>query len=235
MPLFELNRQFIFPSPELATDSGLLAIGGGLEPERILKAYKTGIFPWFNPGEIPQWWSPDPRFVLFPEALKVSKSMKQVLKKKTFRITFDQDFLGVIKGCQEIFRPGQFGTWISDEMVEAYHVLHKQGFIHSVEVWESNKLVGGLYGGAIGNCFFGESMFSKVSNASKAGFITMVKNLQKHNFEIIDCQIHTDHLESLGAEMISRKSFLKIVENNQDAPLKKQSWNDVFQTEFEKW
>ncbi len=235
MPLFELNKQFIFPSPNLATKSGLLAIGGGLEPERILKAYQMGIFPWFNPGEVPQWWSPDPRFVLFPTSLKISKSMKQVLRKKQFKVTFDQDFLGVIKGCQKIFRPGQFGTWISNEIVGAYNILHQMGFVHSVEVWENEKLVGGLYGGVLGKCFFGESMFSKVSNASKVGFITLVKNLMAQQFELIDCQIHSAHLESLGAEMLDRKYFLTYVENNQNQPIKKENWNQIFKSDFEKW
>ncbi len=235
MPLFKLNSEPVFPSPELATESGLLAIGGDLSPERVLTAYQMGIFPWFNPNELPQWWSPDPRFVLFPERIKIAKSMRPILRKPKFTVTFDQAFQQVIRECQAIFRPGQFGTWITDEMIETYEILHQMGFIHSVEVWEDNELVGGLYGGCIGKCFFGESMFSHASNASKAGFLTLVRNLQIHRFELIDCQVYTPHLETLGAEMISRSDFLKILKRNHQEQFEKEDWNETFETYFAKW
>jgi len=232
--IFELDpKEVFFPPAYLADESGLLAVGGDLSAERILLAYQMGIFPWYNPEEPPLWWSPNPRFVLFPEKIKVSKSMKQIFRKKKFSVTFDQDFLGVIRGCQEIYRPGQGGTWISEEIINSYHELHKKGFVHSVEVWEGNKLVGGLYGGYFGKCFFGESMFAKASNASKVGFITLAKNLQQQGFQLIDCQVYTKHLESLGAEMISRQDFLNEVEKSHRMGFIKEDWNGVFQSEFE--
>ncbi|MBX2843218.1 MAG: leucyl/phenylalanyl-tRNA--protein transferase [Flammeovirgaceae bacterium] len=234
MPVFELDRnENYFPPAYLADSSGLLAIGGDLSPERLLTAYEMGIFPWFNPNEPILWWSPNPRFVLFPENVKVSKSMRQILRSGKFKVTFDQNFLGVIKGCQEMYRPGQKGTWISQEIINSYYELHKIGFIHSVEVWLDEELVGGLYGGCFGKCFFGESMFAKVSNTSKIGFILLAKNLEAHGFEFIDCQVYTRHLESLGANMIPRLDFLKSVETNSRLPLYKGNWNDIFKVDFE--
>lgn len=208
MPVFQLTKDLIFPNPELSEKDGLLAIGGDLSPERLLLAYQNGIFPWFNQDDPILWWSPDPRFVLFPNDLKISKSMRQILRKNIFEITFNQDFKSVIKNCQNIKRNNQQGTWITDEMFAAYLKLHEKGFAHSVEVWHKKELVGGLYGIILGKCFFGESMFALVSNASKAGFIHLVLTLKKQNFHIVDCQVHTKHLESLGAKLISRKDFL---------------------------
>ncbi|MFT5914574.1 MAG: leucyl/phenylalanyl-tRNA--protein transferase [Flammeovirgaceae bacterium] len=234
MPIFELSsNDYSFPPVHFANPSGILAIGGDLQPNRILNAYSHGIFPWFNPEEPILWWSPDPRCIIYPSEIKVSKSMKQLFRRNEFRITYDQDFLGVIYGCKEIYRPDQQGTWISEEIIDSYLQLHKQGFIHSVEVWQGEKLVGGLYGGNLGKCFFGESMFSRVSNASKFGFISLAKNLALLNYEIIDCQVHNPHLESMGAEMMGRKEFSEIVKKQSSSELDKRNWNDIFIKEFE--
>ena len=213
MPVFQLTEDWIFPDPRLADASGLLAVGGGLETGRLLIAYQLGIFPWFNPGEPPLWWSPDPRMVLYPSELKISKSMRQVIRNKKFEVTANLDFPGVIKACRDQERPEQEGTWITDEMLEAYIELHHLGWAHSIEVWREKQLVGGLYGLAMGKCFFGESMFTLESNASKTGFIALVQQLEKLGFDMIDCQIKTSHLESLGAREISRNQFLNELEH----------------------
>lgn len=190
-----------------ASKDGLLAIGGDLSTERLVLAYQSGIFPWFGDDEPILWWSPDPRFVLFPEKLEVSKSMKQVIRNKDFIVTVDCVFKDVINECAKKKRIGQPGTWITQTMIEAYINLHHTGFAKSVEVWQNDKLVGGLYGIDLGNgVFCGESMFSKVNNASKVGFITFI---QKTNYRLIDCQVFTHHLESLGAEEIPRDEFLE--------------------------
>ena len=202
-----LDQNIEFPDPSEASEDGLLAIGGDLSPERLIHAYQNGIFPWYEDGQPILWWSPDPRFVLLPEDLKISKSMKQVLKNSKFNITQNQAFEKVIESCAFIKRDGQFSTWITDEMINAYTTLHELGYAKSVEVWLDDKLVGGFYGIDIANkVFCGESMFTKVSNASKAAFIWFVQN---HSYQLIDCQIHTLHLESLGAKNISRSKFLK--------------------------
>jgi leucyl/phenylalanyl-tRNA--protein transferase len=208
MSYYFLDEQLYFPPVSRASSEGIVAIGGDLSEERLFLAYQSGIFPWFSEGEPIIWWSPDPRFVLYPSQIKVSKSMQQLFRKQVFEVTFDKDFEQVILNCKEIKRKGQRGTWITDEMVEAYCRLHRKGFAHSVEVWQEHTLVGGLYGLSLGNCFFGESMFAKVSNASKYGFITLTKRLEQKGFSFIDCQVHTEHLESLGATFISRKNFL---------------------------
>jgi leucyl/phenylalanyl-tRNA--protein transferase len=208
MSYYFLDEQLYFPPVSRASSEGIVAIGGDLSEQRLLLAYQSGIFPWFSEGEPIIWWSPDPRFVLYPSQIKVSKSMQQLFRKQVFEVTFDKDFEQVILNCKEIKRKGQRGTWITDEMVEAYCRLHRKGFAHSVEVWQEHTLVGGLYGLSLGNCFFGESMFTKVSNASKYGFITLTKRLEQKGFSFIDCQVHTEHLESLGATFISRKNFL---------------------------
>jgi leucyl/phenylalanyl-tRNA--protein transferase len=204
-----LSQKIEFPDVSEATTEGLLAVGGDLSLERLLYAYSSGIFPWFDDEDPLMWWSPDPRFVLFPKDLKVSKSMKQVLKKKSFKVTENKAFRAVIENCAIAKREGQSGTWITDDMVEAYIKLHKLGYAKSIEVWQNDDLVGGLYGLDLKNkVFFGESMFAKVSNASKVGFITYVQN---SDYKLIDCQLHTKHLESLGAEHISRLEFLKFL------------------------
>ena len=202
-----LNEDIWFPDVNKASPEGLLALGGDLCVERLLLAYKTGIFPWFDSEEPLLWWSPDPRFVLFPEKLKVSKSMKQIMRNKEFIITVNKDFEQVINECSKAKRNGQSGTWITDAMVDAYIKLHQLGYAKSVEVWQDKKLVAGIYGIDLNNgVFCGESMFTKESNASKVGFISFVQNT---NYKLIDCQVYTNHLESLGAEEISREAFLK--------------------------
>lgn len=210
MPIFALTKEPIFPPPDLADEDGLLAIGGDLSPQRLLLAYSMGIFPWFSADEPILWWSPDPRFVMYPSELKVSKSMKQVLRRGKFNCTIDTCFREVITACQHQPRRGQYGTWITEEMLEAYCWLHEMGWAHSVEVWnQEGNLVGGLYGVSMGNCFFGESMFALESNASKVGYITLVRQLEEWGIGLIDCQIHTAHLESLGARLIPRYPFLQ--------------------------
>jgi len=201
-----LTDDLSFPTHELASPEGVLAVGGDLSVERLLLAYKCGIFPWFEADEPILWWSPDPRFVLFPEELKVSKSMKQVLRNSDFVVTVNTAFADVIDACSKIKRDGQAGTWITNSMRNAYIELHEMGYATSVEVWLDKELVGGLYGVDLGNgVFCGESMFTKVSNASKVGFITFIQNT---NYKLIDCQVYTSHLESLGAQDIPRDEFL---------------------------
>ena len=202
-----LNENTDFPDVSQTTFEGLLAIGGNLSIKRLLSAYKKGIFPWFSDDEPILWWSPDPRFVLFPEELHVSKTMKQLLKKNHFEVTINKDFKSVIERCSKTKRVGQDDTWITQDMIDAYLKLHHLGYAKSIEVWQNDELVGGLYGIDLGNnVFCGESMFTKVSNASKVGFITFVQN---SNYRLIDCQLHTNHLESLGARNISRSEFVE--------------------------
>lgn len=209
MTVYRLTEDLVFPHPSLANSDGLLAAYGDLSPERLLLAYCNSIFPWYSPGEPILWWSPDPRFVLYPKDVRISHSMKKILKKNTFKITFDTCFRDVISNCANVRK--ETGTWITDEMLEAYCKLNELGFAHSVECWFEDKLVGGLYGLIIGKCFFGESMFSLMSNASKAAFITLCKALEAQDFLLVDCQVYTKHLESLGAVMISRDDYLKLV------------------------
>ena len=207
--MYFLNDDIVFPDASQASIEGVLAIGGDLSVERLLLAYKSGIFPWFDDEEPLIWWSPDPRFVLFPKELKVSKSMKQVLRNSDFEVTVNKDFESVIDHCSRIKRNGQKGTWITQNMKSAYIKLFELGYAKSVEVWLDNELVGGLYGVDVDNgVFCGESMFSLVSNASKVGFITFIQN---SDYELIDCQVYTNHLESLGARDISRVAFLKFL------------------------
>jgi leucyl/phenylalanyl-tRNA--protein transferase len=214
MSVFQLTDDLIFPPVDLADPDGLLAFGGDLSQERLLLAYSEGIFPWYDEPPI-LWWSPDPRFVLFPDELKIAASMKQVLKKQLFTVTFNQDFRGVIAGCKQVARPGQNGTWITAEVEQAYISLHESGYAHSVECWQGEALVGGFYGLQLGDCFFGESMFSLVSNASKTAFITFVQHAASKGLRMIDCQVYTEHLASLGARMISRDDFLEIISKGQ--------------------
>ncbi len=211
MPVFTLSNRLTFPPPHLAIKEGLLAVGGDLSPDRILLAYRNGIFPWYSPGEPILWWSPDPRLVLYPDELRVSKSLRKVIKRKIFHITFDESFDDVIQACANAKRSYGEGTWITDEMKDAYCGLHRQGYAHSVEAWQDGKLVGGLYGIAIGRAFFGESMFNRVSNASKVAFVTFIEKLRCLEFVLIDCQVKTDHLIRFGAREIPRKLFLEQV------------------------
>lgn len=208
------SNEISFPDPKsYHPEEGLIAFGGDLSVERIWFAYQLGIFPWYNPGNEILWWSPDPRFVLFPQELKISKSMKKILKNEVFSFTENKNFEEVIKNCAEAKRKEQEGTWISDEMIEAYIKLHHLGKATSVEVWQNNQLVGGLYGILLGNVFCGESMFTKVSNASKAGFIWFVEKY-KNKFQLIDCQVYTEHLKTLGAREIPKLEFLDYLENH---------------------
>ncbi len=203
-----------FPPIEQANRDGLLAIGGNLSVKRLLDAYRRGIFPWYEASQPVMWWSPDPRMVLFPEKLKVSKSMKQVIRKNEFRVTFNEVFEAVINNCAAIDREGQHGTWITEEMKAAFIELHELGMANSVEVWQGKNLVGGLYGVYLRDkkVFCGESMFAKVSNASKFGLIKWVEYLKEKGVRLIDCQVYTSHLESLGAEEISREEFVKYLQ-----------------------
>lgn len=209
--MYFLSRELYFPSPEKSSDEGIVAIGGDLSSERLMLAYRNGIFPWFEDDEPILWWSPQKRMVLFFDELKVSKSMRNILNRGVFRVTFNQDFRNVITNCRDIKRDGQRGTWITNDMVEAYCRLHESGYAKSVEVWQDDELVGGLYGVDLGHVFCGESMFSKVSNASKVAFIALAKHLEDKKYRLLDCQVHNGHLESLGAREISRKDFLWIL------------------------
>jgi leucyl/phenylalanyl-tRNA--protein transferase len=211
MPLFALDKSLQFPPVELAEADGLLAIGGDLSVDRLLLAYRNGIFPWYE-GEHILWWCPQPRFVLYPANLKVSKSMQQLIKKKSFHFTINKAFQEVIRNCKQSKRKEQDGTWITDEVEQAYNNLYRLGYAFSAETWQGDELVGGLYGIKLGKVFFGESMFSKVSNASKFAFICYVKQLQSEGIELIDCQVYTSHLESLGAAMIPREKFVELLQ-----------------------
>ncbi len=208
--MYILSQKLIFPPVQTAQSDGLLAIGGDLSIERLLLAYRSGIFPWFE-GSTPLWWCPNPRFVLYPSKLIISKSMKQLIKKQSFEWSINKDFKAVINACKNQTRIGQDGTWITNEVEAAYTQLHLLGYAHSVETWLNGQLVGGLYGVRLGNIFFGESMFSTVSNASKFAFIQYVEKLKKLGVQMIDCQVYTNHLESLGAEMIPRELFIQLL------------------------
>lgn len=211
MPVYALDQNLWFPPVTEAMEDGLLAMGGDVSAERLILAYQQGIFPWYE-GDTPLWWSPDPRFVLYPQQLKVSKSMQSLIRKNHFRFTVNNAFSEVIRNCKELQRRGQDGTWITDELETAVNQLHRMGYAHSAETWLGNQLVGGLYGIRMGHLFFGESMFSKESNASKFAFIRFVQQLKEEKIHLIDCQVYTEHLESLGAEMISRADFLKVIQ-----------------------
>ena len=206
--MFLLNDEIKFPNVKFADENGLLAIGGDLSTERLKLAYKSGIFPWYSEGQPLLWHCPDPRMVLYPDALKISKSMRQIMRSNRFQVTFNQSFDEVIRNCKTINRSkqGEEGTWITDEMQHAYINLYNEGWAKSVEVWEGDELVGGLYGVEVGSVFCGESMFSKVSNTSKLALIALVQNNQ--SYQIIDCQVYNDHLASLGAQEITRERFL---------------------------
>ncbi len=204
-----MEEEVIYDFPEInsADENGLLAVGGNLSFGTLMNAYTKGVFPWYSPGEIIQWFSPDPRFVLFPDKIKVSHSMRNVLNRHLFKFTVNKAFAQVIRHCRIARRPNDTGTWISDEIENAYFNLFEKGFAHSAEAWQNNELVGGLYGVLIGKVFFGESMFANKSNASKFAFINWVNVLKKNGIALIDCQVYTPHLQSLGAEFISREAF----------------------------
>jgi leucyl/phenylalanyl-tRNA--protein transferase len=210
LPLYALDDQIWFPPVEEAMEDGLLAMGGDVRVERLLLAYQKGIFPWYD-GDIPLWWSPDPRFVLFPDELVVSKSMSSLIRKNKFRFSTNTAFPDVLRYCKDLQRKGQDGTWITDELERSLNQLHQLGYAHSAEAWLDDILVGGLYGIRMGNLFFGESMFSRESNASKFAFIKYVQQLKTEDVQLIDCQVYTPHLESLGAKMIGRKEFVSFL------------------------
>jgi len=220
-----LNRGDPFPSVHTAlnTPNGLLAAGGELSSERLIEAYRLGIFPWFNEGEPILWWSPDPRMVLFPSELKISRSLRKTLQKADYEIRVDSAFLEVIMGCAAP-RKGRAGTWIHDDVIAAYHSLHEMGFAHSVEVWMNGQLMGGLYGVALGRMFFGESMFSRVSDASKIAFVHLARQLERWGFNMIDCQMKTAHLASLGAREISRIEFGQRLKELVNYPGRVEKW-----------
>jgi len=229
--LYWLTNDLAFPPVEEAEDWGGIALGGDLSPQRLLLAYRSGIFPWYDVGQPIIWHAPNPRFVLFPTDLKVSKSMRPIFNQHKFSFSLDTDFRAVITQCQQQRRKGQHGTWITDEMLEAFCYMHELGYAHSVEVWQEQKLVGGLYGVSLGSIFFGESMFTKVSNASKAGFITLVRELKKRKFTLIDSQVHTHHLESMGAREIPRKSYMQLLQRALKATTYQGSWTSWIEKE----
>jgi len=211
--IFRLDERLIFPDPELAEPDGLLAVGGDLSAERLLLAYSEGIFPWYSDDTPILWYSPHERFVLFPAELNISSSMKRVINSRCFNITFDTCFADVIEACSSVPRKDQDGTWITEDMKTAYIHLHQLGRAHSIEVWQGDDLVGGMYGVAVGDVFCGESMFSKVSNASKMALISLIKS---GKYKLLDCQVHTDHLESMGARMIGRKEYMAMLRDSGD-------------------
>ena len=214
--IFQLAKapDYRFPDVEYAGPEGLLAVGGDLDTERLLAAYRQGIFPWYSDDQPILWWSPDPRAVLLPTKLKISRSLRKTIRKNIFRVTLDQDFAAVISTCASPRRgDAGIGTWITPEMMDAYIKLYQLGYAHSVEVWHDNKLVGGLYGISLGKAFFGESMFSRMTDASKVGFSYLVRQLDKWGYDFIDCQVESEHLASLGAQPIPRKRFIAMLDD----------------------
>lgn len=209
--MYKLTKELYFPNVETAHSSGIVAFGGDLSTERLILAYKSGIFPWFEDGEAITWFAPEERMVLFLNELNISKSTRNIINRNIFKVTFNTAFKDVITHCQQTKRNGQLGTWITDEMLEAYLKLHEMGYAKSVEVWQDNDLVGGLYGIDLGHIFCGESMFSKVSNASKIAFTHLTNKLKAENYQLIDCQVYNDYLAQLGCDEIPRDLFMKIL------------------------
>ncbi len=225
MPVFLLSDTLDFPPPQRARQDGLLAVGGDLSQERLLLAYRMGIFPWYSEEDPIIWWSPDPRLVLYPDELKVSRSLRKVIRQERFRITLDTAFAQVIDACAQVRLERGEGTWIGPDMVRAYRRLHASGFAHSAEAWREGRLAGGLYGVSVGGCFFGESMFSRESNASKAAFVTLVAHLRTLGFDLIDCQVRTDHLIRFGAREIPRNRFLAQLDASIRRPTLRGRWS----------
>ena len=224
MPIFRLSDRMSFPPPYFAAHNGLLAIGGDLSETRLLLAYRMGIFPWFSPDDPILWWSPDPRLVLYPDEIRVSRRLRRKMKNSDFTVYSDSAFNRVIGECARIRLENNEETWLIDEMISAYARLHKHGYAHSVETWQRGALVGGLYGISLGGAFFGESMFSRVSDASKVALVALCRHLARSGFDLIDCQVATSHLKGLGAREISRKHFLKQLEASMDRPTDKGRW-----------
>jgi leucyl/phenylalanyl-tRNA---protein transferase len=227
MPIFPLSKDIIFPPVELASEEGIIAMGGDLSSDRLLAAYRQGIFPWYSPPEPILWWSPDPRMILFPHEVRITQSMRKVLKKGTFSFTCDKNFRQTMLGCKKPRKSGP-ETWISEEILESYCRLHELGYAHSVEVWKDGELVGGLYGVSLGSVFIGESMFHTVNNASKAAFIVFSLRLAELGFSLIDCQVYTPHLASLGAWTIPRGQYLKLLRQCLQHNDRRGSWRDIF-------
>jgi len=230
MPVFQLPDEILFPDPSLAEPDGLLAVGGDLGPERLLTAYANGIFPWYSEHEPILWWSPDPRLVLFPQKLIVSRSLQQKIKKNVFSVRMDSNFEQVISACAETERRHEDGTWITDEMKIAYIELHRKGFAHSVETYFNGKLVGGLYGVSLGKAFFGESMFHTMTDASKVALYYLVEKAKEFGFIFIDSQVETTHMVSMGAELISRKKYLKLLTEAIHFPSQQGKWRNTEMT-----
>ncbi|MCX8070248.1 MAG: leucyl/phenylalanyl-tRNA--protein transferase [Thermodesulfovibrionales bacterium] len=225
MPVFVLNNKIVFPNPNLAEYDGLLAIGGDFSKERLLKAYEMGIFPWYDEQSPILWWSPEPRLILIPSEIKVSRSLKSLIRKSIFEVTFDCAFKQVIQKCAfNRLKSGQ-NTWITNDMISAYIELHEEGYAHSVECWLNGRLVGGLYGVSLGRAFFGESMFSEISNTSKIALVKLAERLCGWGFSMIDCQIVTSHLVSMGAKTVSREEFLNILKISLQHPTIRGKWS----------
>jgi len=224
MPVYRLPDEIIFPPPQVADKTGLLAVGGDLCEDRLLLAYSLGIFPWYSEGEPILWWSPDPRLILYPDEIRISKSLEKIIKKQVFDVTFDTAFGQVINLCSSAGRRENEGTWILPEMIEAYCTLHESGYAHSVEAWRDGTLAGGLYGVSLGGSFFGESMFTLESNASKVAFACLVEYLAENSFDLIDCQVSTGHLKRFGAREIPRSLFLKQLKKSLALPALKGKW-----------
>jgi leucyl/phenylalanyl-tRNA--protein transferase len=214
MPIFQLTDAPVFPHPSLAEENGLLAVGGDLSVERLLAAYSNGIFPWYSEGEPPLWWFTDPRLVIFPAEFKVPKRLARTLRNTDFQISFDQDFSRIINSCAAVRRENGEGTWISTDMQTAYEELHRAGYAHSVECWLDGELAGGLYGVQLGKVFFGESMFTKISNGSKAALVALITHLQQQGVALIDCQMTTNHLLTFGAREIEGSEFRRLLQLN---------------------
>lgn len=225
MPIFRLDHRLVFPPAELAEPSGLLAVGGDLRPERLLLAYTLGIFPWYHDGLPILWHSPDPRTVLEPAKIRVQRSLRKAMGKRPYEIRLDTAFRAVIEACAATPRPGQDGTWITDEMLEAYVELHELGFAHSVEAWEGDRLRGGLYGVSLGGVFFGESMFAHAPDASKIAFVRLAAQLVAWGIDLVDCQVHTDHLERFGAEEWPRRRYLAALAEALRKPTRRGRWD----------
>ncbi len=225
MPIYLLTEDMLFPPPQLSREDGLLAVGGDLSEERLLLAYSMGIFPWYSEDDPILWWSPDPRLVLYPDEFKVSKSLRKIIRKNLFRITMDTVFEQVITACARVRRSQDAGTWIVDGMIQAYSRLHHAGYAHSIEAWHEGELVGGLYGVSLGRCFFGESMFTRKSNASKVALYSLVEYVKARQFDSIDCQVTSDHLIGLGAREISKRRFLAELKKSVEYPTFKGKWS----------
>jgi leucyl/phenylalanyl-tRNA---protein transferase len=226
MPVFRLSEELIFPPVHLATPEGLLAVGGDLSPDRLLLAYKMGIFPWYCQGDPILWWSPDPRMVLYPEEINISRSLKKMIRQEKYQVTTDRDFEQVISACAKVRQDAGEGTWITREMVRAYCRLNQQGYAHSVESWHQGTLVGGLYGICLGSSFFGESMFSTMADASKVALVYLTRLSIQNDINLIDCQLPNDHLMRLGAREISRKEFIKQLRRSLQHPSSKGQWKN---------